>query len=167
MVFLPTRFEKRRKPMRRRLSYLVALSAVALLLVPIAIAQGQDQSVQSVPIQDVAAVSIEDNYFDVADIAVEPGTTVIWTNEGQVPHTVTADDGSFDSEELNPGDTYIVTFLGSGTVSYYCEIHPEMVGSVTVGGAGGGGGASEYAPTTEQQSSGEESYESMEPTSYY
>ena len=153
--------------MRRRLSYLVALSAVALLLVPIAIAQGQDQSVQSVPIQDIAAVSIGDNYFDVADIAVEPGTTVIWTNEGQVPHTVTADDGSFDSEELNPGDTYIVTFVGSGTVSYYCEIHPEMVGSVTVGEAGRGG-ASEYAPTTtEQQSSGEDMYESMEPASYY
>ena len=52
-------------------------------------------------------MSIEDNYFDVADIAVEPGTTVIWTNEGQVPHTVTADDGSFDSEVLNSGDSYI------------------------------------------------------------
>ncbi len=150
--------------MRRRLSYLVALSAVALLLVPIAIAQGQDQDVQSVPIQDVASVSIGDNYFDVADIAVESGTTVMWTNEGQLPHTVTANDGSFDSEELNPGDSYIVTFLGSGTVYYYCEIHPEMVGSVSVGGAAEGGGAT---PTTEQQSSDEDTYESMEPASDY
>ena len=153
--------------MRRRLFYLGTLLAGVLLLVPIAIAQGQDPGVQSVPIQDAVSVSIGDNFFDVADITVEPGTTVMWTNEGQLPHTVTADDGSFSSEELNPGDSYIVTFLGSGTVYYYCEIHPEMVGSVTVGEAGGGG-ASEYAPTTtEQQSSGEESYESMEPASYY
>jgi len=147
--------------MRRRLSYLGALLAGVLLLIPIAIAQGQDQGVQSVPIQDVAAVSIGDNYFDVADVAIEPGTTVIWTNEGQVPHTVTADDGSFDSGELNPGDSYIATFLGSGTVYYHCEIHPEMVGSVTIGGDAGGG-EDEYAPTEQEYSTGEDAYESMD-----
>ena len=62
--------------MRRRLSYLVALLAGVLLLVPIALAQGQDQNVQPVPIQDVVSVSIADNFFDAADIAIEPGTTV-------------------------------------------------------------------------------------------
>ena len=153
--------------MKRRLSYLVALLAGVLLLVPIAIAQGQDQSVlplpqeqtvqpgarnqsvQPVPIQDVVSVSIADNFFDVADIAIEPGTTVYWSNEGQVPHTVTADDGSFDSGQLNPGDSYIVTFLGSGVVSYHCELHPEMVGSVTVGGGGEAARSDEEAaPTT-------------------
>jgi len=108
--------------------------------------------VQPVPIQDVAAVSIGDNYFDVADVAIEPGTTVIWTNQGQVPHTVTADDGSFDSGELSPGDSYIVTFLGSGKLPYHCELHPEMVGSVTVGGDAGGG---ETTPTGETTSTGE------------
>src|SRR5215207_10306999 len=157
--------------MKRRLSYLVALLAGVLLLVPIAIAQGQDQSVlplpqeqtvqpgarnqsvQPVPIQDVVSVSIADNFFDVADVAIEPGTTVYWLNEGQVPHTVTADDGSFDSGQLNPGDSYIVTFLGSGVVSYHCELHPEMVGSVTVGGGGSEGVEAtpigEAAPTGE------------------
>src|SRR5829696_8168148 len=132
--------------MKRRLSFLVTLLTGALLLLPIALAQGQDQSVQPVPIQDVASVSIGDNFFDVADIFVEPGTTVYWSNDGQVPHTVTADDGSFDSGQLNPGDSYIVTFLGSGRLSYYCQLHPEMVGSVTVGGGSGGG---EAAPSGE------------------
>ena len=143
--------------MRRRLAYLGALLAGVLLLVPIAIAQGQDQGAQSPPSQDVVSVSIGDNYFDPADIAIESGTTVTWTNDGQMPHTVTADDGSFDSEELNPGDSYTVTFSGSGTVPYYCEVHPWMVGSVTVGGDVEGG---EAAPTTEQ-------YESMETASDY
>ena len=109
----------------------------------------QNQSVQPVPIQDVVSVSIADNFFDVADIAIEPGTTVYWSNEGQVPHTVTADDGSFDSGQLHPGDSYVVTFLGSGVVSYHCELHPEMVGSVTVGGGGEAApSGEEAAPTT-------------------
>ena len=143
--------------MRRRLTYLGPLLAGVLLLVPIAIAQGQDQGVQLLPSQDVVSVSIGDNYFDPAYIAIESGTTVTWTNDGQMPHTVTADDGSFDSEELNPGDSYTLTFSGSGVLPYYCEVHPWMVGSVTVGGDVEGG---EAAPTTEQ-------YESMETSSDY
>jgi len=54
----------------KKLAYLATLVVVALVvLVPIALAQGQDQSVQPVPIQDVASVSIEDSY-DPADVAM-------------------------------------------------------------------------------------------------
>ena len=60
-------------------------------------------------------------------------------NKGDDPHMVTADDRSFDSGVLNPGDSYMVTFDGQGTLTYHCTIHPEMRGSVTVGGDGGGG----------------------------
>jgi plastocyanin len=165
--------------MRRRLPYLVTLLVGALLLLPITLAQGQDQSVQPVPqgqttqpapqdrnvqpvpIQDVASVSIGDNFFDVADIAIEPGTTVYWSNDGQVPHTVTAHDGSFDSGQLDPGASYIVTFLGSGRLSYHCQLHPEMVGSVTVGEGSGGG---EPAPVGEAAPAGEAA--PNEPVSY-
>ena len=118
----------------RRLSCLATLAVMALLMLMPA-ARAQDQGVTAVPVQNVVSVSIEDFYFEPADAAVEPGTTVMWINEGQAPHTVTADDGSFDSEVLNPGDTFMVTFLGSGTLTYHCEIHPFMTGSVTVGGA--------------------------------
>jgi plastocyanin len=148
--------------MKRRLCYLVALLAGVLLLVPIAIAQEErDQSVQAVPIQDVSSVDIKDDSFDVADIAVEPGTTVYWYNAGEVPHTVTADDGSFDSRTLEPGDSHIVTFLGSGVVPYHSELHPEMVGSITVGGDSREG---EAAPTGEDAPTREDSPD--EPVSY-
>ena len=120
--------------------------------------QGHNQSVQPVPIQHVASVAIADHYFDVADIAIEPGTTVLWVNEGKVPHTVTADDGSFDSGELYPGDSYIVTFLGSGRLSYHCQLHSEMVGSVTVGGESRGG----EAPPSGPQYSDKPAYEDLE-----
>ena len=123
----------------KRLLLLVVLSVIALLMfVPTAAAQ--DAGVESVPIQNAWSVNIGDNFFDPPQSAVEPGSTITWTNNGDEPHTVTADDGSFDSGMLNPGDSYTVAFDGQGTVTYHCAIHPEMRGSVTVGGGGGGGG---------------------------
>src|SRR5215204_6330575 len=123
----------------KRLLLVVVLSVSALLMfVPTAAAQ--DAGVEAVPVQDARSVDIGDNFFDPPDVAVEPGSTITWTNNGDEPHTVTADDGSFDSGRLNPGDSYTVAFGGQGTVTYHCTIHPEMRGSVTVGGGGGGGG---------------------------
>jgi len=85
-------------------------------------------------------VAIEDFYFEPADAAIQPGDTIMWVNEGNTPHTVTSDDGQFDSEVLNPGESFMFTFPEAGTFSYHCEIHPSMTGSVTVGAAAGGGG---------------------------
>src|SRR5918994_5625710 len=124
----------------KRLLLLVVLSVIALLmLVPTAAAQ--DAGVESVPVQNEWSVNIGDNFFDPPNAAIEPGSTITWTNNGARPHTVTADDGSFDSGVLNPGDSYTVAFDGQGTVTYHCAIHPEMRGSVTVGVGGGGGGS--------------------------
>jgi plastocyanin len=122
----------------KRLSYLVTLSVIALLLLVPAAGAQQDQGVVAVPVQAAWSVSIQDYFFDPADAAVDPGSTITWTNRGDDPHTVTADDGSFDSGVLNPGDSFTVTFSGSGTLTYHCEIHPSMVGSVTIGESGGG-----------------------------
>src|ERR671921_421457 len=120
----------------KRLLLLVVLSVISLLMfVPTATAQ--DAGVQTVPIQNAWSVNIGDNFFDPPQAAVEPGSTITWTNKGDEPHTVTADDGSFDSGVLNPGDSYTVAFDGQGTVTYHCAIHPEMRGSLTVGGGGG------------------------------
>jgi plastocyanin len=104
------------------------------ILAPTARAQGQN----------VVTVPIRDFFFDPANITVEPGTTVMWVNEGTHPHTVTSDDGQFDSEALMPGDSFMVTFSGSGTLTYHCEIHDFMMGSVTVSDSGG-----EAAPAEE------------------
>src|SRR5919112_2421683 len=139
----------------KRLLLLVVLSVIALLMfVPTATAQ--DAGVQTVPIQNAWSVNIGDNFFDPPQAAVEPGSTITWTNSGDEPHTVTADDGSFDSGMLNPGDSYTVAFDGQGTVTYHCAIHPEMRGSVTVGVGGGGGGGTAPAeqPSSEDMSEG-------------
>ena len=125
----------------RRLSCLVALSFLALLVVvPVAGAhQPQDMMGQSTT-PKMWKVAIEDFYFEPADAAIQPGDTIMWVNEGNTPHTVTSDDGQFDSEVLYPGESFMFTFPEAGTFSYHCEIHPSMTGSVSVGAAGGGGG---------------------------
>src|SRR5215212_4267613 len=125
----------------RRLSCLVALSFLALLVVvPVAGAQQQPQDMMGQSTTPkMWKVAIEDFYFEPADAAVQPGDTIMWVNEGNTPHTVTSDDGQFDSEVLNPGESFMFTFPEAGTFNYHCEIHPSMTGSVTVGAAGGGG----------------------------
>ena len=94
-----------------------------------------NSSNQTVDQQPTArAVSIGDNFFEPAAATIEPGDSVTWTNNGAVPHTVTADNGLFDSGVLEPGESYTVDFDGQGTLAYYCTLHPEMRGSLTVGG---------------------------------
>lgn len=79
------------------------------------------------------AVSIQNFAFDPPTIQLAAGTEVTWTNRDQTPHTVTADDGAFDSGTLEPGDTFSVEVPGNGPVAYGCMIHPEMTGTIDVG----------------------------------
>ena len=132
----------------KKIIALGALGAAIVVLVfaSIAAAQSaQDQSgsdqaspdqigpVQAAPVQAPVTVNIHDDAFDPAQLDIAPGTTVTWVNNDDEAHTVTADDGLFDSGRLAPGDSYSVWFDGSGTVAYHCEPHPHMTGSVVVG----------------------------------
>lgn len=79
-----------------------------------------------------AAVAIQDFAFVPAALSVQTGATVTWTNMDIVPHTVTADDGSFRSGSLAQGQHFSVTFHQAGSVPYHCEFHASMHGTVTV-----------------------------------
>ena len=109
----------------KRIAYLsiLLLAALVLLFVPAVVGAQEDPGV-------VVQVYAYDGYFYPADITVPSGTTVMWTNEGELPHTVTAHDGSFASPVLYPGDYYMVTFYEPGTYTYQCS--DAMQGSVTV-----------------------------------
>src|SRR5918997_5012518 len=83
--------------------------------------------------QDAAvAVQVVDFAFEPGTLTVPAGATVTWTNAGNRPHTVTADDGSFDSGRLDPGEQFSQTFDQPGTFAYHCGFHPEMLGSIVV-----------------------------------
>ncbi|PYP40427.1 MAG: hypothetical protein DMD48_03425 [Gemmatimonadetes bacterium] len=88
-------------------------------------------------------VTISEYQFSPDTITIAKSTPVRWTNSGTVPHTATADNGSFDSGTLggtgtdpygNPiqGDKYDHTFTTAGTFTYYCMFHAQMHGTVIV-----------------------------------
>lgn len=63
-------------------------------------------------------VNIFDYTFMPEQLEVTVGTTVTWVNNDVVVHTVTAEDGSFDSGEIDPGGTYSFTFERTGEFEY-------------------------------------------------
>jgi plastocyanin len=70
-----------------------------------------------------AAVKLVNSEFTPKELTVKVGTTVVWTSEDNPTHTVTADDGSFDSGRIRKGDTFSHTFTQAGEYPYYCAIH--------------------------------------------
>jgi plastocyanin len=65
---------------------------------------------------------------------VRVGYTVRWINRDGVTHTVTANDGAFDSGPKHRGGVFSHTFLEPGAYRYSCDLHLEMSGSVVVRG---------------------------------
>ena len=63
---------------------------------------------------------------------VPAGTTVEWVNEDGVAHSLVAEDGSFQSPDVDAGGTFSFTFTEPGTYAYICSIHPSMHGTIVV-----------------------------------
>jgi plastocyanin len=74
----------------------------------------------------------DDKDFSPEDLTINVGDTVVWTNNDDSPHTVTADDGQFNSGNMGEGATWSYTFAEAGTYGYHCNYHGSMTGSVTV-----------------------------------
>jgi plastocyanin len=75
---------------------------------------------------------IVDFSFSPGALSIPAGSTVTWRNAGEAPHTVTAEDGSFDSDMIAAGGSWAQTFEAPGTFAYVCAFHPDMAGVVTV-----------------------------------
>jgi plastocyanin len=85
-----------------------------------------------VPAPHRVHVTIENFAFAPATIKVKAGTTVVWTNEDSVAHTVTPTRGHWGSGNLDQGKSYAYTFKKPGTYTYYCAVHPSMTARVIV-----------------------------------
>lgn len=72
--------------------------------------------------------------YSVLNLEVPAGSTVTWTNAGDVQHSATADDGSWDTGLIGPGEQASITFDTPGVYTYYCTLHgaPGGVGMSAV-----------------------------------
>lgn len=80
----------------------------------------------------VAKAGMRNLAFTPGRIEITVGTTVEWTNNDPLQHSVTADDGSFNSPLIGTGATWRHTFTRPGTYAYHCTPHPFMKGTVVV-----------------------------------
>ena len=71
---------------------------------------------------------------DIITVVIGVNNTVVWVNNDNMPHTVTATNKLFDSGNLNAGDTFSYTFTSPGTYTYGCSYHSWMKGTVIVEG---------------------------------
>jgi len=84
-----------------------------------------------------ASISAIDDLFTPNIVRIQPGQTVAWRNDGRSPHDVTADDGSWESGNLDPGAEFDRVFDTPGVYAFYCSYHGSpgvgMTGTVLVG----------------------------------
>ncbi len=86
----------------------------------------------ALPAAEPVTVDIVKFAFTPKEITVAPGTTVVWINHDETPHTVAASDHGFASKALDTDDRYEHTFVDEGDIPYFCTVHPFMTGVVHV-----------------------------------
>lgn len=82
-------------------------------------------------------MAMRDSQFQPRNVHVATGTTVTWTNEDGVEHTVTSASNDWNLDATVPGgESADYTFEESGVYDVYCTIHggPDLSGmSMKVG----------------------------------
>ena len=86
---------------------------------------------------DEIQVKIDNFTFNPQQITVKAGTTVVWTNHDDIPHTVTSSTKVFKSNALDTDDKFLFTFTTPGSYLYFCALHPHMTGSIVVEASAG------------------------------
>ena len=79
-----------------------------------------------------ASVDINNFAFAPPALTVSAGTQIVWTNKDGTAHTITADDGRFNSDPFDKTQTFKQTLTTPGTYTYHCSIHPFMKGKIVV-----------------------------------
>lgn len=117
---------------RKWLGPLLALGVIAALLAaPLAALGASSRTVEF----------LADSYRPKT-ISVEVGTTIIFLNTSALPHTATADDGSFDTGMVGVGASKSITLTKTGTIAFHCQFHGAaggvgQSGTITVTAASG------------------------------
>lgn len=83
-----------------------------------------------------ARVGIDNFAYSPAVLTVPVGTTVVWVNHDDVPHTVTSEGPAgkrvLNSKAMDTDDTFSFRFTQAGDFPYFCAVHPHMRARVVV-----------------------------------
>ena len=104
----------------------IAVTVVTALLLPLFVEAKPPRGPKAVE------VTIKGMKFTPDSVTIKAGQSVTWTNNDLRDHTVAADDGSFNSGNLRPGDSFTYKFAKGGKFKYACSLHPRMKGEILV-----------------------------------
>ena len=77
-------------------------------------------------------VNIDNFAFTPKELTVKAGTTIVFRNRDDIPHSVVGANGEFHSKALDTDDSFSFTFAKAGTYRYSCGLHPQMQGKIIV-----------------------------------
>src|ERR1700740_136691 len=77
-------------------------------------------------------VNIDNFAFTPKELSVKTGTTIVFRNRDDIPHTIVAAKGGFHSKALDTGDGFWFTFTKPRAYGYFCGLHPKMRGRIVV-----------------------------------
>ncbi|WP_342457797.1 cupredoxin domain-containing protein [Methanobacterium sp.] len=77
-------------------------------------------------------ISIQNMTFNPNQITIKSGTNIQWINNDNVQHQISSDNGAFQSNTLNPGDSYNFFFAKTGIYGYHDALNPTITGTIIV-----------------------------------
>ena|SRR6185437_726348 len=113
---------------RRFEVFAIAVTALAIGVLLVNVARASDETGKALPTQ----ITVDNFTFTPGTLTVPVNSTVTWMNKDDVPHVIASTDGLFRSKGLDTDDHFSYTFTKPGTYSYFCSIHPKMVGKIVV-----------------------------------
>ena len=75
-------------------------------------------------------VVIKNFAFSPTPLHVKAGAVLTVANDDGTTHTLTADDGAFDTGDLDGGTQMKITIGKPGKYAYHCDIHNYMTGVI-------------------------------------
>jgi plastocyanin len=120
------------KAFKKKFARARRLLAAAAVLTAVLAVSGFSAGGGDVP-RAAASVAIRNFAFEPATLTVAAGSKVVWTNRDDEPHLVVSAGGQFHaSPALDTDDSYAAVFATPGVYTYFCSIHPHMVGKIVV-----------------------------------
>ncbi len=117
----------------KKIFFTLAIFTVIIALLMLAGCQDNEKKeADSDTKNDTNSAKIIDFTYMPAKITIPKGGEITWVNKDSAVHTVTEDNEDFDSGDLDKGKKFSKKFTDSGTIKYFCTIHPYMKGTIVV-----------------------------------
>jgi plastocyanin len=77
-------------------------------------------------------ITVDEDGFDPTSLDIDGGEVILLVNDGDEPHSFTADDQRFNTGQMLPGDETTLVLVEPGSTTYFDETEPDHEGTIKV-----------------------------------